>query len=82
MQRLPMSLPPHFSVFQKCLFDWESAENSFILSTLNWMLVIHKIVVTEGFMISYLEIAGTPFLWCNYRNIWLIILEEICDTYG
>lgn len=24
----------------------------------------------------------TPFSWCNYRNIWLIILEDICGSYG
>lgn len=41
------------------------------------MLIAHKVVVSEGFMVLNLEITGAPLLWCNYRNIWLIILEDI-----
>ena len=46
------------------------------------MLIAHKAVVTKGFMVPDPEIIGAPFLWCNYGNIWLIILEDIGSTCG
>lgn len=45
------------------------------------MLVARKVVVTKGFIVPNLESTGAPSLWCNYRNIWLIILEP-CGTYS
>lgn len=45
------------------------------------MLVARKVAVTRGFIVPNLGSTGAPSLWCNYGNLWLIILEP-CGTYS